>query len=102
MPRGPEFRSVYTNAIAYGISDHDVKIVFAIMEDPNDIEASIDQVGVHMTLKTAKLLSFMLSETIAAQEKVLGVEIPLDPKKMTELRGLIEDGSKGKAKKAAL
>ncbi len=89
MSNGPDFRYHYSNSLTFSVTNHDMRIVFAVAEDPAKPEDSINQTGVYLTHKTAKLLHFILSESIRRVEEGMGAEIPLDEAKKAKLRGVI-------------
>jgi hypothetical protein len=91
MPvRGPEFRYVYANSITYSMSDHDVKLVFGVVEDHNNPEKTNEQTGVMMTHKTAKLLATLLNETLSHFERTTKTTIPLEKEKIESLRQALD------------
>lgn len=91
MPtRSPDFRYYFANTIGFAMSDNEVRIIFGVMESPGEVESSNEQAGVVMTLKTAKILSRVLSESLAHYEATTGTVIPFDEEKAEHLKRILE------------
>lgn len=73
-----DFRIVYTNSFAVRFGDNDVLLKFIIDTDTADPTApNIEEVGVIMTPRSAKLLAYALTQTIEAYEAAAGpIAIP--------------------------
>lgn len=63
--KSSDFRYIPTDAIRIGVSDHGVKLIFAIDEDEGNI---LELIGVSMSIHTAKMLRDALIEGINHQE----------------------------------
>lgn len=80
-PKSPQFRTVYTNAITLQFTDHEALLGFGLNVKNQKGEDDItEEVRVVLTPKTAKLLSHILTNTIAAIEKTTGSIIPTTEK----------------------
>jgi hypothetical protein len=62
-------------------------------------ESVVEQVGVILTPRSAKLLAHILTATISNWEKANGREFPLDQKKLDEIADLIAKGTSRRSEK---
>jgi hypothetical protein len=93
--RSKDFRYIYTNGLQLQIGTGDVTILFGIKEDQSDPEDKIlEEVGVVMTLLSAKLLAYTLSKLLEQVEKTSGSPIPLDPAKIVALETFLSAANK--------
>lgn len=76
-------------SITIGISDHSVKIFFALENSKGEPE---DQTGVFMSHKTLKMLQSVLSSAVSAIESETGCEIPYDEDRMKNISDQIKAG----------
>ena len=90
MPnRSPDFRFIFANVLGFQFSDNDLRLLFAI-DEGEGVETALEQVGVVMTHKTAKLLGRTLIEIITNYEAKTGSIIPLDPDKLKGIQDMLE------------
>jgi hypothetical protein len=89
--RAPDFRYFFANTIGFTMSDNEIKIVFGVQEAPGDLESSLEQAGVLLTLKTAKVLSNILAQSLEHYEKTTGTTIPYDDAKSIEFKAMLDD-----------
>lgn len=90
MPnRSSDFRFIFANVLGFQFSDNDCRILFAI-DEGGGVENALEQIGVAMTHKTAKLLGQTLSSIVADFEVKSGNVITLDPAKIQELSKVLE------------
>lgn len=91
MPnRSPDFRYLFANTLGFTWSDNDCKLLFGI-DEGNGIENALEQVGIILTHRTAKLLAGHLSTIIEGYEKHAGIEIPYDVEKGDGLKKTLDE-----------
>jgi Protein of unknown function (DUF3467) len=73
-----DFRIIFANLFTIRFGDNDVLVKFAMEEDASDLDApNIEEVGVVMTPRSAKLFAHALTEAINAFEAALGsIQVP--------------------------
>lgn len=74
--RSKDFRYIFANGIGVRFNDNDVTLIFGVKEGDSDEEAVLEEVGVILTPKTAKLLAETLSQVIQNFEQTTGVTLP--------------------------
>lgn len=85
MPnRAPDFRYIFANTLGFAWSDNDCKLIFGI-EEGEGPENALEQVGIVLTHKTAKLLANHMLTIISGYEAHTGQEIPYDTEKADAL-----------------
>lgn len=78
--RSSDFRWVYANGFHMQVNENEMLIGLGVTEDISNPATSIsEQVGVVMTLRSAKLLGKTICDAIANYETAQGIEIPLSP-----------------------
>lgn len=91
--RALDFRYYFANTIGFLLSDNEVRLVFGTQEEPGNLETAYEQTGVFMTLRTAKVLSRLLSQGLDHYEQVTGTEIPFDDAKTAEFEALLNSAN---------
>ena len=84
--RSLDFRYIFANGVGLGLNDNEIRLMFSFCEDLNKPEESIEQVGIILTPRTAKLVARMLSDSIEHFEGISGVKIPFDEEKFDALK----------------
>lgn len=84
MSRSKDFRYEYANAFAIQVGDNDVIIRFGINEVPGKSAEFVDQIGIILTPRSAKVLIHALGNAIEALEGEIG-PILLPAGKMEEI-----------------
>lgn len=76
--RGPDYRTIYSNNVAFEISAFDVSFIFGEISGIVGDELHIDQkLRVTMSPQHAKVLSVLLSKNIKTYEAAIGpIQIP--------------------------
>jgi hypothetical protein len=88
--RSQTFRYVYANGYTLQISGNDVCIRFGINEDPGQPNTILEEIGVYMTLTSAKLLAGVLTDVIKRFEKDNKITVPLSQNKLDSvLKGMV-------------
>ena|ERR1700724_1707456 len=90
---GPKHDIFYANAFNFRFSDNDMSIELGTTQNINGVEGVLSTHQLIMTLRSAKLLSMILSQTVSALEERFG-EIKIDAEKMAALQAALADGSK--------
>lgn len=94
MPnRTTDFRYFFANTLGLAWSDNDCKLIFGV-DEGGGAESTLEQTGVIMTHKTAKLLSMHLTAIIKGFEEHSGQEIPFDADKQESLRVSLEEANR--------
>jgi hypothetical protein len=90
---GPNHDIFYANAFHFRLSDNDISIELGTIQNINEVEVLLSTHQLIMTLKSAKLLSIMLSQAINAMEGRFG-EIKIDAEKIAVIQAVLAEGVK--------
>jgi hypothetical protein len=88
--RTKDFRYIYSNGQKISFSGNEVILVFGIKEDPSTADDNIlEEVGVAMTLATAKLLAVTLTRTVEHFESTNKTVILVDQTRIENLEKIL-------------
>lgn len=93
--RSEDFRFVVGETFNLTINDNGGKIIFGIESGEEEV---FEQIGVFLTLRSLKILSFILQKGINNIEENMGQEIPIDSAKTEELKKVFADAFRKKDK----
>ena len=82
--RAADFRFVFANTLGFQVSDNDMRLIFSI-DEGGGVDNSLEQVGVAMTFRTAKLLGEMLRLILEVHETRTGETVPLNAEKLAPI-----------------
>ena len=97
MPtRSHDFRFIFANVLGFQFSDNDLRLLFGV-DEGGGIENALEQIGVAMTHRTAKILGQTLTEIIADYESKTGTVIPIEAEQMQGIREILDGATPSSA-----
>ena len=87
--RAHDFRYIFSDVLGFRMSDNSCQIVFGIDEGGGP-ESALEQVGIALTLRTAKILAVTVTEFLSDYEAKTGNLVPFDLEKLDSLRELMK------------
>lgn len=95
--RSENFRWVFTNALGIQLSENEALITVGFAQDvTKPVESNVEEVGIIMTPRTAKLLMHVLQNAIGSWEKAHNTQIPIAPEKLAEIEKAMQTSASKK------